>query len=153
MQCQGICTEQIGLVSTRKCLKLHACCFTVGLVVLSPLLGRSETAPGHQRRLMLLAMMLLDAVTGIWMLLQYAYEVWGLLGTVQCLSCHKALMGKLCMLYSSFLHDRPCLALPCSALPCPVLPCPACAMPCLCPCQTFGGSLLCCKLGQLYSCC
>lgn len=54
----------------------HAC-FAVGLVVLSPLLGRSETAPGHQRRLMLLAMMILDAITGIWMLLQYAYEVWG----------------------------------------------------------------------------
>ena len=48
----------------------------VGLVVLSPLLGRSETPPGHQRRLMLLAMILLDTITGIWMLLQYAYEVW-----------------------------------------------------------------------------
>lgn len=47
----------------------------VGLVVLSPLLGRSATAPKHQQRLMLLAMVILDAITGIWMLLQYAYEV------------------------------------------------------------------------------
>ena len=55
-------------------------CDAVGLVVLCPLLGRSATAPGHQRRLMLLAMLTLDAVTGIWMLLQYAYEVWVCLG-------------------------------------------------------------------------
>ena len=55
-------------------------CIAVGLVVLCPLLGRSATAPGHQRRLMLLAMLTLDAVTGIWMLLQYAYEVWVWLG-------------------------------------------------------------------------
>ena len=58
-------------------------CFAAGLVVLSPLLGRSETAPGHQRRLMLLAMLILDAITGIWMLMQYAYEVWGYLGFVR----------------------------------------------------------------------
>ena len=50
-------------------------CDAVGLVVLSPLLGRSATAPKHQQRLMLLAMVILDAITGIWMLLQYAYEV------------------------------------------------------------------------------
>ena len=50
-------------------------CGAVGVVVLSPLLGRSATAPKHQQRLMLLAMVTLDAVTGIWMLLQYAYEV------------------------------------------------------------------------------
>ena len=49
----------------------------VGLVVLAPLLGRSATAPQHQQRLMLLAMVTLDAITGAWMLLQYAYEVWG----------------------------------------------------------------------------
>ena len=47
----------------------------MGVVVLSPLLGRSATAPKHQQRLMLLAMVTLDAVTGIWMVLQYAYEV------------------------------------------------------------------------------
>lgn len=45
----------------------------VGVVVLSPL--RSATAPQHQQRLMLLAMVILDALTGIWMLSQYAYEV------------------------------------------------------------------------------
>ena len=47
----------------------------VGVVVLGPLLGRSATAPHHQQRLMLLAMVILDAITGIWMLLQYAFEV------------------------------------------------------------------------------
>ena len=47
----------------------------VGVVILAPVLGRSATAPGHQQRLMLLAMVILDAITGIWMLLQYAFEV------------------------------------------------------------------------------
>lgn len=55
-------------------------CSAVGLVVLCPLLGRSATAPVHQRRLMLLAMVTVDAVTGLWMLLQYAYEVWVCIG-------------------------------------------------------------------------
>lgn len=35
---------------------------------------------------MLLAMMILDGITGIWMLLQYAYEVRDLLESVQGLS-------------------------------------------------------------------
>ncbi len=68
----------LGLVSTLlpvSGLSPVLMCDAVGLVVLSPLLGRSATAPKHQQRLMLLAMVILDAITGIWMLLQYAYEV------------------------------------------------------------------------------
>ena len=52
-------------------LGMHA----VGVVCLGPLLGRSATAPPHQQRLLLSAMILLDAVAGLWILLQYAFEV------------------------------------------------------------------------------
>lgn len=47
----------------------------VGVVCLGPLLGRSATAPPHQQRLLLSAMILLDAIAGLWILVQYAFEV------------------------------------------------------------------------------
>lgn len=47
----------------------------VGVVCLGPLLGRSATAAPHQRRLLLTAMILLDAITAVWILAQYAFEV------------------------------------------------------------------------------
>lgn len=61
---------------------------------------------------MLLAMMILDGITGIWMLLQYAYEVWALLGSVQGLSYHNALMCNTCKLLAGSLSIGPALPVP-----------------------------------------